>query len=317
MEEQKEEARPSASPQPKRGNGAVRFLADILRGVAIGVAFIIPGFSGGSVAAVLGVYERIVGAVADLFKRFGKSLLTLLPFAIGMFLGAAALFFPISLALAHFPIPTVCLFVGLALGGIPTVTERMKGGGKWTHFVALFLALAASVALCFLPQGKAVDLFSLDVWGYILLFLVGAAGACALVVPGISGSLLLLIFGYYNPILELVTEHLVHGDRAGLCIAVLAVLALGILAGFFGISVLMKFFLKTFPRGTHFAIFGFLVGSVPAVFVSTVGRYPELAYLYTNPWYWVAAVLLFLLGIGLSLGLVLYARKRAKNAPRE
>ena len=181
-------------------NKLVCFLLDILRGVAIGLAFIIPGFSGGSVAAILGIYEKLVGAIADFFKHFKSSFLTLLPIVLGMLLGIAALILPIRWGLENVPIPTVSLFVGLALGGLPSVTGKLKGEPpakpSWKHLLACALSLAAAAALCFLPIGREVDLFHLNFGGYLLLVLIGIVGSAALVVPGISGSMLLLIFGY-------------------------------------------------------------------------------------------------------------------------
>lgn len=304
----------------KRQNKAVAFLSDILRGVAIGIAFIIPGFSGGSVAAILGVYEKLVGAIADIFKTFKKSVLILLPVLIGMILGVAALILPIQWGLRHYPVPTVTLFVGLALGGLPSVTDQLKGERiSLKNALACLIPLAASAALCFLPLAGDVDLFALDAGGYILLVVVGIVGSCALVVPGISGSMLLLIFGYYNPVVELVTKYLLHGQNVGQCLAVLACLAAGLIAGFFAISVLMKFLLKKFPRGTYFAILGFIVGSIPAVYVSTVREAaasefaPALTALYSSPWYWAVAAVMLILGFACSYLLVRYARKKEKK----
>lgn len=291
-------------------NKLVSFLLDLLRGAAIGLAFIIPGFSGGSVAAILGVYEKLVGAVADIFKHFKSSFFTLLPIAIGMVLGVAALILPIQWGLKNFPIPTVTLFVGLALGGLPSVTDKMKGGEKpkWKRCLACILSAAVAASLCFLPLGKEVDLFHLNFGGYLLLALVGAVGSSALVVPGISGSMLLLIFGYYNPVVRLITENLLHGAQVGICLAVLACLAAGLLIGFFGVSVLMKFLLKKFPRGVYFAIFGFIVGSVPAVYASVVRETGKI--LFSNPWYWTVAAVLLLVGFALSFSLVLWSKKK-------
>ena len=96
-----------------------RLLLDAVRGVGIGVAFIIPGFSGGSVAAILGIYERLIGAVAEIFTSFKKSITTLLPVCIGMAIGAISLLFPLKWALGEIPLPTVSLFVGLTLGCLP------------------------------------------------------------------------------------------------------------------------------------------------------------------------------------------------------
>lgn len=316
MEENERGVEEPTSPEPeKKKNAAVNFLADILRGVAIGVAFIIPGFSGGSIAAILGIYERLVGAIADIFKQFKKNIVTLLPIAIGMLLGIAALILPIQWGLRNYPIPTVMLFVGLALGGLPSVTDKLKGAKfSWKYALACAIPLILAAALCFLPLAGDVNLFELNAGGYFLLILIGIVGSCALVVPGISGSMLLLIFGYYNPVVSLVTEHLLRGLNVGVSIAVLACLAVGVVAGFFAISILMKFLLKKFPRGTDYSILGFIVGSVPAVFVSTIRESaPELSALYFSPWYWVVAVILLAVGAALSFLLVWYAKKKEKT----
>lgn len=253
----------------KAQNRAVLFLEDLLRGVAIGAAFIIPGFSGGSVAAILGIYERLIDAITGI-RHLKKSLPILVPVLLGMLIGVAALIFPIRFGLARFPIQTVSLFVGLALGGLFSIAEKTKGKKDPRCFFALLFALLFAAALCFLPPSQKVDLFSLDALGYLLLIPIGAIGACALVIPGISGSMLLFIFGYYEPVVSLITEHLILGDSLGICALVLSLLLFGVLLGFFGISHLMKFLLKKFPRGSYFAIVGFILGSVPAVYVSTL-----------------------------------------------
>ncbi len=297
--------------QEKQRGKLVEFLLNILRGAAIGVAFIIPGFSGGSVAAILGIYERLVSSVADLLKHFKSSILFLLPILLGLVLGVAALIWPIQWGLQHFPIPTVSLFVGLALGGLPSVTEKVRGGmPKWTHILALLVPLAFAVSLCFLPTASQPDgfLLHLSFGGYLLLILIGVVGSCALVVPGISGSMLLLIFGYYTPLVQLLTGHLLKGLDVGVSLLVFLCAGIGVVAGFFGISVLMKLLLKKFPRGTFFAIIGFIVGSIPAVYVSVI-RSTGVSML-KDPWYIVAAVALLLLGVALSLCLVFFAKRR-------
>ena len=314
---------PTESGQAEKGkkqNAFLSFLFDVLRGVGIGIAFIIPGFSGGSVAALLGVYERIVNAVADIFKHFKKSIVTLLPILLGMLIGIAALILPIQWGLHHYPIPTVTLFVGLAIGGIPSVGEKLKGARfHWKYALALLIPMLAAAALCFLPLAGDVDLLHLNAGGYFLLILIGIVGSSALVIPGISGSMLLLIFGYYNPIVELVTKNLLHGSNVGISFGVLGLLAVGIVVGFFAISVLMKFFLKKCPRGTYYSILGFIVGSIPAVYVSTVREAAtfesaaSLSALYSSPWYWVVAVLFLLIGISLSFLLWWFTRKKTKK----
>ena len=286
------------------------FLFDVLRGAAIGIAFIIPGFSGGSVAAILGIYKKLVDAIADIFKNFKKSLLTLLPIGIGMVTGIVSLLFPLGWALEKFPFPTVCLFVGLAIGGLPSITGELRGKPRVSNIFACIVPLILALSLSFLPIGAEVDLFNLEFGGYLLLVLIGLVGSAALVVPGISGSMLLLIFGYYNPIVNMMTDHLFKFKDVGISILVLGLTALGIAVGFFFISMLMKWLLKNCPRGTYFAILGFILGSIPTVYVSTAKESGyTLATLPTAPFYWVACAVMLALGFALSFALVKFARK--------
>ncbi len=297
-----------------KSRGAKGFLYDMLCGVAIGVAFIIPGFSGGSVAAILGIYERLVGAIADIFKNFKKSFMTLLPIGIGLVLGVVALLFPLGWALEAYPLPTVCIFVGLTIGGLPSITENLKGRIRPANILALAIPLILTLMISFLPIGEDVNLFTLDFGGYMLLIAIGLIGSTALVVPGISGSMLLLILGYYNPIVRMITDHLLRGEDIGKSLLVLGCTALGISVGFFLISILLKWLFQKCPRGTYFAILGFIVGSIPTVYISvakdagyTVGTLPS------SPWHWIACVLMLALGTLSSLSLVLYARRRAQK----
>ena len=288
------------------------FLLDIARGVGIGTAFIIPGFSGGSVAAILGIYEKLVGAIAGILKEFKKSILTLLPIGIGMVLGVVSLLFPLSWALSAFPIPTVCIFVGLAIGGLPSITDNCRGKISVTNVFALLIPLGLAAALSFLPVQPDVNLLSgLNFGDYILLAVIGLIGSSALVVPGISGSMLLLIFGYYNPIVSLMTDNLFKGQNVGQSIAVLCTVGGGIVVGFFIISIIMKWLLANCPRGTYFAILGFIVGSIPTVFISTA-KESGLAFslLMPSAWYWVVSAALLILGFAASFSLVIFAKKK-------
>lgn len=296
----------------RQSGGKRGFLTDILAGYLIGVAFIIPGFSGGSIAAIVGIYERLINAITGIFTDFKNSIKTLLPIGIGLVLGVLSLMKPLELALAWAPLPTVSLFVGLALGGMFSVTDRLRGRVKATSGLALAIPLLASTGLCFIPTGADIDLFALDFGGYALLFLVGMLASAALVVPGISGSMLLLILGYYNPIIKIMTQHLFAFRDMGRSLLVLGVTGLGIVVGFFIISYVMRWLLKACPRGTYFAIVGFIIGSMPSAFISTAKEAGMTAgSLPASPWHWVACVLLFILGFMSALLFVLKAKKLA------
>lgn len=300
------------------GVGAKGFLHDLVAGFFMGVAFIIPGFSGGSVAAILGIYERMISAVANVFKEFKKSIITLLPIGIGLVVGAASLLFPLGYMLQRFPLPTVSLFVGLAIGGIPSMWGRVKGKTDVKGALALSVPLVLALLICFIPAGAEVDLFNIGFGGYVLLFLIGVLGSSALVVPGISGSMLLLILGYYRPLLALVSDHLFKFRDVGHSVLVLGVCGVGIAVGFLAISVIMKQLLAKYPRGTFYAIVGFIIGSLPAVYVSTMKDAGMLTDRFsfvgmpTSPVHYIACAVLLAIGICLSLGMVHLAKKKAE-----
>ncbi len=289
------------------------FLYDILCGFAIGIAFIIPGFSGGSIAAILGIYEKLIGAIADIFKSFKRSVLTLLPILIGMAIGVISLLFPLGWALERFPLPTVCLFVGLALGGMPSITDKLGGKPRVPHIIALTVPFISAFALSFLPIGADVDLFNLNFGGYVLLFFIGLLGSAALVVPGISGSMILLILGYYNPIVQMLTEHFLRGKDIGISLLVLCTAGAGIVIGFVLISFIMKYLLGHYPRGTYFAIVGFIIGSIPTVYVSTA-KDAGMSWdtLPSSPLHWIMCVLLLIVGFSLSFSLVIYSKRKER-----
>ncbi len=291
------------------GKSTARVLKDILCGAGIGVAFIIPGFSGGTVAAILGIYERLVEAITGLFRAFRKSVATLLPIAFGMVLGAALFILPIRAGMDVLPLPTVSLFVGLALGGIPPLRAQAGRPTKrrWAVFAA---ALLVSAALVFLPTATrpAGFLYELNAGGYVLLFLVGVLASCALVVPGISGSMLLLIFGYYTPLVTLITDLLLTGREAARAVSVLLVMGAGIAGGFFLITAIMRVLLKRYRSGTHYAILGFILGSVPAAFAPALRLETAFA---GNIWYYLLAVLFFLVGLAASTAFLRLASKKS------
>ncbi len=295
------------------------WISDILAGMAIGVAFIIPGFSGGSVAAILGVYEKMVSAIANIFREMKKSILTLMPIGIGLVIGAVSLMFPLSLALSAFPLPTVSLFVGLAIGGVPSVTNKLEGRMDKKGSLAFVIPLLLALAMSFIPVGSDVDLFGLDIFGCLILFLIGMLGSCALVVPGISGSMMLLIIGYYNPLLNLIISHLFRFRDLKVCILVLGSFCIGLGVGFLLISYAMKYLLEHHRKNTYFAIVGFIVGSLPTVYISTmksVGMLSasmEILSLPTSPWQYISSILLLALGIFAAYSFVRFAEGNAQR----
>ena len=243
-------------------------------GAAIGAGMIIPGVSGGTIAVLLNIYDEVIDSINGLRKSFKASVLFLLPLLLGAAAAIVALYFPIKYALESAPLPTVTLFAGLMIGGLPKLLkDGTKKGFKPVDTVSCILPFAVVVGICFIPELGAADLSAgMPVWGYFALVGVGIIASCALLIPGVSGSMLLLILGYYRPILDTVSGIF---DSFGHSAAVLALFAAGIIIGFFTIAKLMKWLLTRFPRGTYWAIISFVIGSIIALFLSFNGNFPD------------------------------------------
>lgn len=245
------------------------FFKNLACGAAIGVGMIIPGVSGGTIAVILKVYDKLIGALGSLRTDFKANFGFLANILLGAAAGFIAAYFPLKWALEFAPLPTVMLFAGLMAGSLPKLFKDSKAGGFakiniLSAIIPFAVVLLISLAGMYFSLGTADLSESMPVWGYFAVAGVAALASCALVIPGVSGSMLLMILGYYAPVLGLISGLRVDFLHSFL---VLAIFAAGLIIGFFSIAKLMKFLLERFPRGTRWAIFGFVLASVPALFL--------------------------------------------------
>lgn len=249
------------------------WIKSLLSGAAIGVASAIPGVSGGTIAVVCKIYDTIIYSVGNLFKNFFKSLLTLLPILLGVVLAFIPCMFLFDLAFEGFVFGVVSLFAGLIIGSFPGIIDEVKGQPlKKRHIVTIIITILLTLGLGFASVflSDKIDIsgqmMKPDWWFYIVCVLVGVVGATALVVPGISGSMLLLVLGFYKPTFELATnliKNTFSGNFDGFLQGFLILLAIGagIIIGVFTISKLMSFLLNKYRLITFYAIIGFIIGS--------------------------------------------------------
>lgn len=286
------------------------WLINILKGAAIGIACIVPGVSGGTLAVILNVYDKILESVSNLRKEFKKSISFLWPIILGIVLGLAAMVYPLKKAIEYFPLPTVMLFVGFIVGSMPSLFEKVNKKHKPTGLVSLVLATLIPIGLCFISAGKDVNLSSSMEWYmYLLIILIGILASCALTIPGISGSMLLLILGFFNPILETITNLIKFNDLplVGHSLLVLLLFGIGIIIGFILISKIMTYLLKKFNYLTFMAIIGFIIGSLFAIFYAIKddmfpGNSNHIVHI-------IIGIILLIVGGALSLCLYLYSKK--------
>lgn len=245
---------------------------DGLTGMAIGTAIIVPGISGGTIALIFGAFKRIVDAVDNLFtKKFFASLLILLPFLIGSIVAVAALVFPFQLAFEYCLFSIVCLFAGFILGSIPRLTDELKGQETTKKniiqlVIGFLIAGIIGVFSVIFHFNERIDLlFAERPWYlYLIIFVVGVFGSSGLIVPGFSGSMLLMIIGFYEPILKLV-----NFSNLGPNLLLGFVFALGVLVGFIILSKLMSSLFEKHRTSTLYVVLGFIFGSLISIFVNS------------------------------------------------
>ena len=238
-----------------------------LKGFIMGIANVIPGVSGGTLAVILGVFKDFLGAISNIFKTFWKSLLFLLPIVLGMGVAILASSKLIETCLTKFPLATVLFFVGLILGGIPILFKKIKNEMKSVPNYIIFgiVFMFVLVFTFFISGEKNVELINLNFFDYILLFLAGALASASMVIPGISGSMVLMTVGYYNGILATV-NNLFDFSMFWENVAILIPFGLGVVVGILLISKLITYLLNKFEVKTYFAIFGFIFSSLIVMF---------------------------------------------------
>ena len=258
-----------------------------LRGIAMGAADLVPGVSGGTIALITGVYARLIaaiasvgpeafililrGRVADAWKSIdGNFLLTLGAGIATAVVGLASL---LDWLLQHYPLPLWAAFSGLVLASaLSLVLEnyRQWSSKEWVLFVvgvavAVFVALTQAVQMPITP------------WG---IFLGGCVAICAMILPGISGSFLLLLMGMYQPVISAVVN---------LELEILVLFAMGCGVGLMVFSRLLQRLLSVAEQSTMATLFGFLLGSLVILWPwqislsSVVDRHGEMRAIQTLP----------------------------------
>ena len=253
----------------------------LVAGLAIGAGAAIPGVSGAAIAVIFHVYEDIIGAVNNFRKKFGWAIKVLIPILLGIIIAVIACIIIFSYAFEYLMFVLICVFAGFLIGSFPGITDEVKGEMLNKKYV-LLIALGALFVIILGVLNVIVGLNGFTVanlfnpqpvwWLYLLLIPVGAVAAVALTVPGLSGSLILLILGFYRPLVDNVkewaSEMLKHGDfsHTGALFGVLGCFAVGCLIGVVVVSKIMNILLKKWRHETFFAIIGFISGSILVLF---------------------------------------------------
>ena len=250
----------------------MKTIKDILKGMVIGIANIIPGVSGGTMMVAMGIYDKLIHCITHIFKEFKKSVLFLLPIAVGMVIAVVGSSFGIEMLFEKFPMQTNLLFVGLVIGGLPAIWKKVKGKSiRSGHLLVFLVFLAFVVGMAFLGEtdGKAADV-SFTLINVLKLFGIGVIVSATMVIPGVSGSMVLMLLGYYNTIISAISDFfraLAAFDMDGILvgIGILAPFGIGVVIGVLAIAKLIEFIFNKFSLYAYWAIIGLIVASPIAI----------------------------------------------------
>ena len=241
-----------------------------VKGACMGAADVIPGVSGGTIAFIMGIYDEFVGSLASVnaeavrllfsgkIKAFWKHINGnfLLSLIIGIGVSVVALAGLMQMLLSDFPIPTWAFFFGLIVASSIFIIRGISGW-KLKEVIFLVFGVVLGVVVCTLSPTKTPD----ALW---FIFLSGAIAICAMILPGISGSFILLILGKYQYVMECISE-LVSGVNIGSNLVIIGVFLIGAVVGILGFSKFLHWLLARWHKETLIVLAGFIIGSLVKV----------------------------------------------------
>ncbi|HGO1536634.1 TPA: DUF368 domain-containing protein [Staphylococcus aureus] len=268
---------------------------NILKGFAMGTSDLVPGVSGGTIALLLGIYNQFIASISGIFsRRFWPSFTFLIPIIIGMLLAMGSLSNLFNYLLSQHHIPTMFFFGGLIIGIVPYLLKISNYKTSFTtkHYMMVIAGIAILIVITLMNNGDkhAAETLTLSTSLIIKYFIAGMCASSAMLLPGISGSFMLLVFGVYGTVMLAISE-VVKLNFAGL--PILLAVGFGVLAGFIISSKIIQYFLTHHKLMTFALIIGFVVGSLFAVF-------PGLP---TNIVMWFVSLVVFIIGFIVSLTL--------------
>jgi len=255
-------------PRPEIGDINVDYIKNFIKGVVVGVATLVPGVSGGTMAIVLGLYDRLIHSVGSFIGDWKKNFLFLVQVGAGGLFGIL-LFNRLMLnALEVVPYVMQFLFIGIIIGGLPVLYRKAMSIGvtgrqeiKYIPNISDIIFLAIGIAIVMVMTSRPETVVNLatgsTLLSYIFLLLAGVILAVAFVLPGISFSFMLLALGMYDITLKAIKD---------INIPYLIPLGLGVVLGTFGTAKILEKLMLRHPRKTYMIIIGFVAGSLVEVF---------------------------------------------------
>jgi putative membrane protein len=274
-------------------------------GCVMGIANIIPGVSGGTMAVVFGIYEELMDALSNFISDKSKRLYYIV-FLVVLFSGALFSILAFSKALGwafdNYEMMTVYFFMGLILGSIPIVVKTHDDMRlNTTRILSALIGVTLVVILAIYQEGSSThaqvfEYTRYNISDYIYFVFCGMIAASAMIIPGLSGSFILLLLGVYRVVLDSIsgiTDLILNrgfSEEVKVRIFIISSLGVGVIIGILGFARIMSWAIKHYPAVTMYFILGLLIGSIYQI-------YPGFAFNFNG----FGAIVTFIVGIILSL----------------
>lgn len=272
---------------------------NVPKGFLMGIVELVPGVSSGTMALLLGIYDQLLGAISRVIsKHYKKAIIFLLPLVIGMGIAIITMSSVINYFLLNHTMPTHWFFMGMVLGVIPMMIRisNVKVEFRIVHYILILLGVAVlAIMAMFNTEAPELSNVSMEFSDLIKYFFSGIFAASMMLLPGISGSLVLLILGVYPVVIYAINEF------TSLNFDVLPIListGLGIVAGILIASRVISYLLRRYTYLTYAVIIGLLLGSIFAI-------YPGLPDSAVS---WIVSITVFIIGL-----LISYVLGKPKN----
>lgn len=285
-------------------------LISIFVGFSIGLSVIVPGISGSTIAIIMKVYDKLMYSFSNIFKKFKSCFLFLLPIILGIVVGFGLGFVLVVTLLKVAPFITICFFIGLMAGTYPILSEEVKGEKitpKKCGLFAIGLALPLILGIISIFSNSGHSITDLSPFHYVLFIGMGILVSLTQIIPGLSATVLLMIFGYYSSLMSGIKDIFENPKL----ILVYISLVIGFVIGILLFSKLINILLDKKRKQFFFVICGLAIGSMISAFMGNdcleiYGSWTNKAMIIDL----ILGVVLFVTGFACTFALYLFDKKR-------
>lgn len=286
-------------------------IINVLKGIVIGIANAIPGVSGGTMMVIMKVFDKILGAVS--IKNLKKNLPFLIPIGIGAAIGVLLSAKVLTVCFELFYVQTQLFFMGVVIGSLPMIYKEGTAKGKFkpVHIIPFLAGIGTIITVSVVNAGSSTVYTELTPFVAVYLLFALIISAAAMIMPGLSGSLVMLMLGAYQTVILAVSD---------MNIPILIPAGIGVLLGIVLCAKLITWCLKKVYTGTYAVIIGMIAGSLYAIFprqtTDVDGNVSGADFSITSS-SGIFGIIFLILGIALPLGMAWLDKKKNASADKE